>query len=50
MTFLVVFFGVFFFIACVLGPIFGAESRKGFDDDPNVKAKPNVWPPWDWKN
>jgi hypothetical protein len=46
MTFIAIFFLVFFFVAIVLGPIFGAESRPGFQD-PRVKAKPNVWPPFD---
>jgi preprotein translocase subunit SecG len=45
MSFLAIFFIVFFVIALVLGPIFGAESRPGFID-PRVKAKQNVWPPW----
>jgi hypothetical protein len=46
MSFIAVFFIVFFFVAVVLGPIFGAESRPGFLK-PDVKATPNVWPPFD---
>ncbi|HMJ96772.1 MAG TPA: hypothetical protein VK486_13010 [Thermoleophilaceae bacterium] len=45
MSFIAVFFVVFFFVALVLGPIFGAESRPDFVD-PRVKAKRNVGPPW----
>ena len=46
MTFVIVFFAVFFFVACVLGPIFGAESRPGFRR-PDKKPRQNVGPPWD---
>ena len=46
MSFLAIFFLVFFFVASVLGPIFGAESRPGFLK-PDLKAKPSVWPPFD---
>ena len=46
MTFLFVFFAVFFFLACVLGPIFGAESRQAFMR-PDKKPRPNVGPPWE---
>jgi hypothetical protein len=45
MSFLVIFFAVFFFVALVLGPMFGAESRPGFVD-PRVKPKRTVGPPW----
>ena len=45
MSFIAIFFTVFFFVVIVLGPIFGAESRPGFLD-PRHKAKPNVGPPW----
>jgi hypothetical protein len=48
-----VIFGAFFFAACVLGPIFGAESRQAFLR-PERKPRPNIgamrplqWPPWD---
>ena len=30
MEFLVVFFAVFFFLVCVVGPIFGPDDRPGF--------------------
>jgi hypothetical protein len=39
MSVIAVFFLIFFFMAIVLGPIFGAESRPGFLD-PRVKVKP----------
>jgi hypothetical protein len=45
MSFLAVFFGAFFFVVIVLGPIFGAESRPGFVK-PDHKPRQNVWPPW----
>jgi hypothetical protein len=45
MSFIAVFFTVFFFVAIVLGPIFGAEDRPGFL---RVDRKPRriVGPPW----
>ena len=46
MTFLFVFLGVCLFMACVLGPICGAESRQAFLR-PDKKPRPNVGPPWD---
>jgi quinol-cytochrome oxidoreductase complex cytochrome b subunit len=46
MSFLAIFFIVFFFVVLVLGPIFGGERPPGFRD-PNRKARQNVWPPWE---
>jgi hypothetical protein len=44
MSFLAIFFTVFFFVAIVLGPIFGAEDRPGFLR-PNDKPRRNNDPP-----
>ncbi len=44
MSFLAIFFTVFF-LAVLLAPIFGAESRPAFLR-PDRKPRPNVGPPW----
>lgn len=41
MSFLVVFFTVFFVLACIVGPIFGPDNRTGFRQ-PDRKARPMV--------
>jgi predicted secreted protein len=47
MSFLAIFFIVFFVIVLVLGPIFGGERQQvPGSRDPNKKARPNAWPPW----
>ena len=46
MSFLAVFFIVFFFVTIVLGPIFGAEDRPELPAIPTSKARQNVGPPW----
>jgi hypothetical protein len=47
MSFLAIFFIVFFVIVLVLGPIFGGERQLPGFRDPNKKARQNVGPPWD---
>ena len=48
MSFLAVFFIVFFVIVLVLGPIYGGEYLRGpRQPDPNRKRRQNVGPPWD---
>jgi hypothetical protein len=44
-SFLAIFFIVFFLMAVVLGPIFGGESRQAVLR-PDKKPRPNVGPPW----
>jgi len=44
-SFLAIFFILFFLIVCVLGPIYAGETRPGFLN-PNKKARQNVGPPW----